>query len=266
MARLGGRMRLAISGGAALPIEVARLFIGLGLPILQGYGLTETSPVVSANTPEDNDPRSVGRPLPGVELRFGEDQELLVRGPGLMMGYWNNPQATAQVINREGWLHTGDQARLERGRLYITGRIKDILVLSNGEKVAPADMESAIALDPLVEQAMVIGEGRPYVSAIVVLNREAWHELARSLALDPNKSESLQDNRVHKRLLARIGAQLRGFPAYAKVRRVIPTVEPWTIENGLVTPTLKVRRSLLLAKFAKEIEEVYAHGLAPAAA
>jgi long-chain acyl-CoA synthetase len=259
-------MRLAVSGGAALPLEVARLFTGLGLPILQGYGLTETSPVISANTAQDNDPRSIGRPLPGIELRFGENDELWVRGPGVMRGYWNNAEATAQAIDQDGWLHTGDQARIEAGRLYITGRVKDILILSNGEKVAPADMESLITLDPLFEQAMVIGEGRSYLTVIVVLNREAWQELAQSLEIDPNKPEHLQDDKVHKRLLARIGTQLRGLPAYAKVRRIIPTLEPWTIENGLITPTLKVKRKLLLSKFSKEIERVYAYGPAPSRA
>ena len=173
-AKLGGRLRMAVSGGAPLSLPVAKTFIGLGVPILQGYGLTETSPVLSVNVPEDNEPGSVGVPLNGVELRIGEQDELLAKTPGMMLGYWNNHVATAEVIDKDGWLHTGDQARIENGHVYITGRIKDILVLSNGEKIPPADMELAICLAPEIDQALIIGEGKPYLSAILVLTPEEW--------------------------------------------------------------------------------------------
>jgi long-chain acyl-CoA synthetase len=264
--RLGGRVRIAVSGGAAMPFAVARLFLGLGLCIVQGYGLTETSPVVSVNTVEDNDPASVGLPLPGIELRLGAEDEILVRGPGVMLGYWNNAQAAAQAIDPDGWLHTGDQARIERGHLYITGRLKDIMVLSNGEKISPVDMEAAIALDPLFEQVMVIGEGQPFLSALVVLNRDMWYSLAPELGLDPAQPQSLSGERAQKYSLARITQKLRDFPAYAKVRRVILSLDPWSIENGLLTPTLKIRRQPILAQFARQIAEVYARGPASAVA
>ena len=143
---MGGRLRLCISGGAALSPQIAHTFLGLGLPICQGYGLTEASPVVSVNLLEKNDPASIGLPLPGVEVAFGENQALLVRGPNVMMGYWRNPEATAQVLDAEGWLNTGDQAKMKDGFLYITGRIKEIIVLGNGEKVPPVDMEIAAHL------------------------------------------------------------------------------------------------------------------------
>ena len=183
-AKLGGNIRAAISGGAALSPEIARVFIGLGVPIVQGYGLTETAPIVSANPLEDNVPSSVGLPIRGVQVRIGDNDELLVKGPGVMLGYWNNHAATAQVIDHDGWLHTGDQARIgEGGHIYITGRIKDILVLSNGEKIPPGDMESAIALDPLVEQVMVVGEGRPYLTALLVLDGEHWAAFAQQQPL-----------------------------------------------------------------------------------
>ena len=168
--RLGGRVRLAISGGAALNASISHAFIGLGVPICQGYGLTEAAPIVSANTIGRNEPASIGMPLPGVEVRLGENSVLQARGPNVMLGYWNNPDATAKVKDAEGWLDTGDQAKWKDGFLYITGRIKEILVLGNGEKVPPVDMELAILLDPLFEQAMVIGEGKPYLTALVVLN------------------------------------------------------------------------------------------------
>lgn len=255
--KLGGRLRIAVSGGAALPFPVARLFIGLGVPILQGYGLTETSPVLSVNLPEDNEPASVGVPLRGTELRIGENDELLARGPGVMLGYWNNHVATAQMIDADGWLHTGDQARIDNGHVYITGRIKDILVLSNGEKVPPGDMESAICLDPLIDQALVVGEGRAYLGALLVLNPDHWFGLARQLGLDPFDPASLDDEHLHARLLKRVRQQLHAFPGWAKIRRLALFLEPWTVDNGLQTPTLKLKRGVVLERFREAVEGLY---------
>jgi len=259
-AKLGGRLRMAVSGGAALSTPVARLFIGLGVPILQGYGLTETSPVISVNMPDDNEPGSVGIPLNGVEVRIGENEELLVKTPGMMLGYWNNHAATAEIIDADGWLHTGDQARIENGHIYITGRIKDILVLSNGEKIPPMDMELAISLVPAIDQVLVIGEGRPFLAAIVVLNTEEWLKLAARFRLDPDAEESLDNDKLQAYLLKKIKACLKDFPGYAKIRRVIPTLEPWTVDNGLLTPTLKAKRARILKRFADKITAIYASG------
>ena len=257
LARLGGRLRIAVSGGAALSGEVARLFLGLGLPLVQGYGLTETSPVVAVNTLTANDPASVGRVLPGVETRIGAEGELEVRGPIVMLGYWRQPEATTAILSPDGWLRTGDQARLAGGYLYITGRIKDILVLSNGEKVAPADLEMALCLDPLFEQAMVVGEGRSYLGALVVLNADLWTGLAAELGLDPQADRSLEDQGLLRLLQQRVRTALTAFPGYAKVRRLAPIVEPWTIENGLLTPTLKVKRAEVLNRYARAVERLY---------
>jgi len=257
-AKLGGRMRYAVSGGAALPFPVARTFIALGLDVLQGDGLTETSPIISVNRPGNNDPASVGEPCRGIEVRIGDNDELVVKSPGIMLGYWNNHAATAEMIDPDGWLHTGDQARLEGGRVYITGRIKDILVLSNGEKIPPADMESAICTDPLIDQALVIGEGRPYLSALVVLNPEHWFGLARAAGVDPLAHDSLCDERLLKKVLHLIQASLHDFPGYAKVRRAALSLDPWTVDNGLLTPTLKVKRSRVLERFSERIAALYA--------
>ncbi len=259
--RLGGRLRVAVSGGAPLSLDVAQEFIGLGIPILQGYGLTETSPVISVNSFQKNDPSSVGLLLRGVEIKIGPDDELLVKTPGLMLGYWNNHAATARVIDSNGWLHTGDQARYENGFLYITGRIKDILVLSNGEKVPPGDMEMAIVLDPLFEQVMVVGEGRPYLGALVVLNSDLWPELARDFDLDPDNPESLKDAKLNTKMQARIRSALVDFPGYAKIRRVGLLLEPWTVDNGQLTPTLKVKRAKVLDYSAELVESLYDDGL-----
>ena len=256
-ARLGGQLQLAVSGGAALSPVVARTFIGLGLNVIQGYGMTESSPVLTANRTSDNEPASVGKALPGVELRIGPNEELLARGPGVMLGYWNNHRATSETITPDGWLRTGDKVRIENDFVYITGRIKEILVMSNGEKIPPADIESAIALNPMFEQALLIGEGRPYLSALVVLNSEEWFPLARQHDLDPFVENSLRDRHLHTTLLKKIAEALHDFPGYAKVRRVTPLLEAWTVENGLLTPTLKVKRAKVLASHADLIEEMY---------
>ncbi len=260
--KLGGRLRVAVSGGAAISPEIARVFLGLGLPMLQGYGLTETSPVISVNPLDNIKPESVGVPLRGIQVRIGDDNELLVKTPGMMLGYWNNHAATAEMIDPEGWLHTGDQARIDDdSHIHITGRIKDILVLSNGEKIPPSDMEMAIALDPLVEQIMVVGEGKPYLGALVVLNPDLWSGWAAEYGLDPSLDESLQDERLEGEMLKRIRAQLTDFPGYAKIRRVALLLEPWTVENDLLTPTMKVKRQKVLAYCSKAYDSLYDDGL-----
>ncbi len=258
--RLGGRLRLCISGGAALNPQIAHAFIGLGLPICQGYGLTEASPVVSVNRLHRNDPASIGEALPGIEVAFGENDALLVKGPGVMLGYWNNPEATAAVLGPTGWLNTGDQARIEHGMLYITGRIKEIIVLANGEKVPPVDMELAIQLDPLLEQVMIVGEAKPFLGALVVLSAEEWARVAREQGLDADPNGRDRE-RAEKLVLARIAEQVRGFPGYAQVRRVALLTEKWTPDNGLLTPTMKLRRAPIAERHAERLAEIYrGHG------
>ena len=255
--RLGGRLRFAVSGGAPLSAEIARLFIGLGISIQQGYGLTETSPVITANTLEDNVPASVGIPIEGVEIRVGEHDELLTRSRCVMMGYWNLPEATRDVIEPDGWLHTGDRVKIENGHVFITGRLKDIIVMANGEKVPPADMEMAIALDSIFDQVMVLGEGRPYLTALVVLNTDELSRLATELGLDPDSNELLSDDRINQELLKRINDQLMDFPGYAQIHRVGLIREPWDIDSGFMTPTMKLRRSRIMNRYGDLIESLY---------
>ena len=257
MAKLGGRMRLAASGGAPLPTPIAKVFIGLGLNLVQGYGLTETSPILSGNPPDDNVPASVGIPLEGIELRIGEDDELLARGPVVMLGYWNNQEATDAVIDSDGWFHTGDKARIENNHVYITGRLKEIIVLANGEKAPPADMEMAIALDTLFEQVMVVGDGRPYLSALLVLSPEQWVVIADSLQLDSEDPESLKSGTFEKLVCEKVAARLTEFPGYARILKVTCTLEPWTIENELITPTLKLKRNRIMEYYSSALENMY---------
>ena len=247
--KLGGRLRIAVSGGAPLAPDIARVFIGLGVPILQGYGLTETSPIISANTHENNIPASVGVLFPGIEFKISEMDELLVRAPNVMLGYWNNRKATEEIIDKDGWLRTGDKVKYEDGHIFITGRLKEIIVMANGEKVPPADMEMCIAMDSLFEQALVLGEGKPYLSALVVLNEEA----AEAEGLDPSRITEAQESL----LLERINGQLDNFPGYAKVVRVSVAKEPWSIENGLITPTMKLKRKSILERYMSDLDRLY---------
>lgn len=257
--QFGGQLRIAISGGAALNSKVAKAFCGLGLPIIQGYGMTESSPIIAGNSLSYNHPSTVGKPLPQTQVRLGEDNEIQVSSPSVMKGYWNRPQATREAFTEDGWLKTGDVGECDsEGFLRIVGRIKEIIVTSTGEKVPPADLELAIEIDPLFEQAYVIGENRPFISTIVVLNKEEWRKLAETLDLDPNDPESLMATVTRNAILKRIKSAVKDFPQYALPRNVHMTLEPWTIENGLLTPTLKLKRKVLAEKFAPQIQALYA--------
>ena len=259
LARLGGRMRAAISGGAALPPDISRVFLGLGLTVLQGYGMTETSPIATANRPDDNVPESVGRTIPGIQVRIGESNALLIKGPNVMLGYWNNPEATKAILGPDGWLNSGDTARIDAaGHVFITGRLKEIIVLSNGEKVPPMDMEAAILRDPLFEQAMLLGEGKPYLSVMAVVSADHWKKLCAENGLDAGSPATLRSPQAAEIALKRIAAQLKEFPGYAQVRRVSLCGEPWTIENGLLTPTLKLKRAKVMEMYGAEIGGMYA--------
>lgn len=257
--RLGGRLRFAICGGAPLSVELAREFTALGVPVLHGYGLTEAGPVVSVNRPVDNRPDGIGPPLTGVEVRIGHQDELLVRGPSLMAGYWRDQAATAQAFDADGWLHTGDQGQQgAQGHLRIIGRLKDIIVMSNGEKVAPAALEAAIGLDPLFEQVLVVGEGRPWLAALIVLDAEQWQSFAQDCSVDADDPMALRDRYVERRVLRRIGRSISAFPGYAQVRRVGLLANPWTVESGLLTPTQKLRRAQILREHAALVDSLYA--------
>ena len=254
LAAFGGRLRAAVCGGAPLPPSVSRTFSALGLPLLQGYGLTETSPIIAGNRLESNLPHSVGELLPGVEVKIADQQEILYRGPSLMMGYWNNPAATAAAIDADGWFHTGDCGQLEAGRLFITGRLKEIIVLANGEKMPPSDVQHAIEQDPLIDQCMVIGEGKPFLAALVVICQSELDRI-NHLRLQPMQIDSEE---FQQELITRIDAAITEFPGYARIHRVAASLEPWEIDNGLLTPTLKLKRPQVEAHFSKQITALYA--------
>ncbi len=253
--RLGGKLRFAISGGAALAPSVAKVFIGLGLPLCQGYGLSEASPLLSVNLIDNNNPLTIGQAVPGVELRVGENDVLFARGPNIMLGYWDNPEATRAVLSDDGWLNTGDQGKIDaQGFVTITGRLKEIIVLGNGEKIPPGDMEMAIQLDPLFEQVLIFGEGKPYLSAIVVLNDDEWVSVAEATAVNPQFGS---DCKAEKILLQRISKHIKHFPGYAQVRKITVAKDKWTIDSGMMTPTMKLKRNEIVKKYAGAIDEMY---------
>lgn len=257
--QFGGNLKIAISGGAAISHKVARTFCALGLAPIQGYGMTEASPIIAGNSLTLNQPDTVGIPI-GTEIRLAEQtREIQVRGPSVMKGYWNRPEDTARTFTEDGWLKTGDIGEYnETGLLRIRGRIKEIIVTSTGEKIPPVDLELAIETDPIFAQTYVVGDDRPFISLVTVLNPDEWKKLAATLNLNPEDPESLKTTAVRNALLRRAKAAASDFPHYALPRNVTAELEPWTIENGLLTPTLKLKRAPLHKKFAEQIEAMYA--------
>jgi long-chain acyl-CoA synthetase len=257
--RLGGRLHLFVSGGAALNPKIARFLLSAGITVLPGYGLTEASPVLSVNLERRIKPDTVGPALPGVELKLSSEGELLARGPMIMQGYWNRPQETAEVIDADGWLHTGDKAVIDTdGYVRIVDRAKEIMVLSNGENVPPAVVEQHLALDPCVLQAMIIADGRDYVAALVVpderMLRQHWQrEHGRNL---PERWR--RDAGVRDWMLARMAAHTHDLPSYEQVQRFMFVDEEWTQESGLLTPTLKLKRRLIVDLHKDDIRRLYA--------
>ncbi len=236
----GGQLRFTLSGGAPLSKKIARMFVGLGVPILQGYGLTETSPILCANTLRENNPESVGKPLGNVQVCLNDNGELLAKGPNIMLGYLNEEQTTAAVIDKAGWLHTGDLARIDdAGFVYITSRLKEIIFLTDGSKVYPLDMEPLLSESNLIEQVMVVGNSRPFMTALVVPS-EAGRNLSES------------------EMLEQVLAKMVGFPDYALLCQVTILNHEWTVENDLLTPSLKLRRAKITQVFTAEIEAMYA--------
>lgn len=254
LAAFGGRLRVAVSGGAPLEQGVSRMLIGVGLPLVEGYGLTEAAPVVAANTVEDNVPGSVGRPLQGVEVKLGAQDELLVRTPSVMTGYWKDSARTRETLDPAGWLSTGDIAELKEGRIFLCGRLADVIVLSIGEKVNANIVEAELTNDPLFKQALVVGDRRPFLVAVIVLDSDAWELFAAKKGLDPREPNH-PTSKIE--LQAKIMPLLASMPRYAQIHALHLTLEPWTIETGLLTPTLKLKRDRLIPVFAEKIEELY---------
>lgn len=254
----GGRIRALTSGGAALPDHVARFYHERGVILVQGYGLTETSPVITVSTPRQMKIGTVGRPIPGVEVRIAADGEILTRGPHVMLGYWNKPQATAEAI-RDGWLHTGDLGELDAdGFLRITGRKKEIIVTAAGKNVAPVYLEALLTEDPLIQQAMVLGDGRKFLTALIVPSAEALRAeiMSRRISVT-SAAEALRHPQVLALYEERIRSRLAVVSHYEQVGKFVLLPRAFSIEEGELTPTLKLRRGVIQEHFAREIEAMY---------
>lgn len=256
--RTGGRLRFFVSGGAPLSKDIAEFFYAAGLPILEGYGLTESSPVIAVNTLTHLRLGSVGRPIPGVEVKIADDGEILARGPNIMLGYYDNPQATAEAI-QDGWLMTGDIGHLDRdGYLVITDRKKDILVTAGGKNVAPQPIENRLKTDRYLSMAVVLGDRRPCLVALLVPNFEQLERYARGNGIDfTSMADLVQHPRIHELLRQRLDLHQKDLARYEQIKEFHVLDRELTVEAGELTPTLKVRRKEVAQKFASEIEALF---------
>ncbi|GBD36374.1 Long-chain-fatty-acid--CoA ligase FadD15 [bacterium HR36] len=254
----GERIERLNSGGAPLPRAVAEAYWDAGLPLLQGYGLTETSPVISFNRLEQNRIGTVGQALPGVEIRIAEDGEILVRGPNVTPGYWRNPEATQQAL-ADGWFHTGDLGFLDAdGFLTITGRKKDLLVLSNGKKVVPTELESLLAGSPHIEQAVVSGDGRSYLTALIVPREATLLQLAQQYQLtDLPREQLLLHPTVLQFFREELDRLLMHQPSWEQIRKFVLLPEPFRLEADELTVSLKIRRQFVLEKYRHLLDRLY---------
>jgi long-chain acyl-CoA synthetase len=255
----GPRIDFLCSGGAPLSPAVARAYHAAGLLVLQGYGLTESSPVISFNRKSRYKLETVGPPIPGVEVRVAEDGEVLTRGPHVMKGYWNNPQATAEAL-RDGWLHTGDLGALDDGFLSITGRKKELLVLSNGKKVVPSAVEGRLLAEPCIDQAVVYGEGHNFLTALVVPN---WPNLRRALAEagtspDGQADEALATHPAAVGLLERrVAAAVADLSRWERPKKFVVLPRPFSVAADELTVSLKLRRGVIFAHHREALEALY---------
>ena len=241
--QLGGNLRAFVSGGAALNPEIGDFFIGLGVKILQGYGQTEASPLISANRPEKIRIETVGPAVKGVEAKLTEEGELIVKGDCVMKGYWKDEKATSETII-DGWLHTGDIATIaEDGFITITGRKKEIIVNSGGDNIAPARPEAALTFQETIFQSMVIGDRRPYLVAVIVPEVE--------------KTKSLGEKEINEIISSEVKKANEGLSSIEKIRKFIIAKEPFSTENGLLTPTMKVRRHKVFEIYGETLDDLY---------
>jgi long-chain acyl-CoA synthetase len=261
---LGGNVRVIASGSAALQPRLARVFNAAGIPLMEGYGLTESSPVISVNDGRNNGLRfgSVGKAIPNVEVKVAADGELLARGPNIMIGYYQNPDLTREVVDEEGWLHTGDIGRVdEDGFIFITDRKKEIFKTSGGKYVAPQVLENKMKESRFVEQVMVIGENRKFPAALIVPNFPFLQEYCALKGIEFKDRETIvKDQRINQRIFQDVSDMMAEMGSWERVKKIALLPKEWTIEGGELTPSMKLRRKPMMAKYAQVVEELYAEG------
>ncbi|MDM7460897.1 MAG: long-chain fatty acid--CoA ligase [bacterium] len=255
----GGRLIWAISGGAALDPQVAEFYWENGVQLFQGYGLTETSPVLTCGAPNRHKLGTAGAPFPGVEIKIADDGEILARGPNIMQGYWRKPEATAQAIDPEGWFHTGDVGEIVDGQyLRITDRKKDIFVLAGGKNVAPVALENALVRNPYIEQAVIYGDKKKFVSALIVpdfVQLEAWAE--REGITYESREQLIENPQVRAFMTEQVAQAMRPFANYEQVKQFILLPQAFTFEAGDVTITLKMRRARIIERYREQLDALY---------
>ncbi len=260
-ARTGGRLRFFVSGGAPLAPEINKFFYAAGLIILEGYGLTETSPVIGVNTTEDFRIGTIGRPIEGVEVRIAEDGEIVTRGPGVMKGYYNNPQATAEAIDENGWFHTGDIGELRDGFLAITDRKKDIIVTAGGKNIAPQPVENLVKTNKYVSQAVMLGDKRRFPSMLIVPNfeqLETWAKRRNFIWTD--RTQLIRMPAVHAKMEEEVLGMLGGLAQYERPKKIALLEQDFSLEQGEMTPTQKVKRRVVDKNYKSIIDAMYTGG------
>jgi len=258
--KLGGRVRFFLSGGAPLADDIAYFFLAMGIPILQGYGLSETSPVISVNTPKDNRIGSVGKVVKNVEVKFADDGEILVRGPNILQGYFNKPNETASVFE-DGWFKTGDIGKIDKdGFLYITDRKKELLKTSGGKYLAPQPIESMLKGSMYVAQVMLVGENKKFPSVLIVPNWEVLEGYAKSNGVSGSRKCLCDDPKILDMMLKEVNRLTPDLAQYEKIKKVALIENEFTIENGELTPTQKVKRRIVEDHYKDVIEKMYQGG------
>ncbi len=263
--RIGGKLRFFISGGAPLAYHVAKFFYGANILILEGYGLTETSPVTNVNTETELKFGTVGKPVPGTEIRIAEDGEILVRGPQVMKGYYNLPDATAEAIDDEGWFHTGDVGEIDgEGYLKITDRKKDIIVTAGGKNIAPQPIENRVKQSAFIDEAVMVGDRRPFAILLIVPNPVKLEEWAVAQGITEKGDALLGDERVLRKLEEESLGNLEGFARFERPKKIALLAAEFTVEGGVLTPTQKVKRRVVEERFGDVIRGLYEDGAVPA--
>jgi long-chain acyl-CoA synthetase len=259
--RFGGRLRFLVSGGAPLAPEIAEFFHACGILVLEGYGMTESTAATCVNTPDDFAFGTVGRPIPGASIKIADDGEILIGGRGVMRGYHGLPEATAESIDAEGWLHSGDLGRvLPSGHVQITGRKKDLIITSGGKNIGPAHFQNLLkSRSPWVSQVLMHGDRRPYCVALVTINEESVGKWARDRGLAYASYAELSGLPQVKALVqADVDAINKELPSYETVKKIALCAEDWTVENGFLTPSMKVKRAVVEATWADTLDGLYA--------
>ena len=260
---LGGNLETMVSGSAALQTRLGRVFGAAGIPVMEGYGLTETSPVISVNDQRNRGWKigSVGKVIEGVEVRIAEDGEILCKGPNVMQGYYKDPELTAKVINREGYFHTGDIGEIDQeGFLRITDRKKEMFKTSGGKYVAPQLLENQMKQSRFIEQVMVVGEGEKMPAALIQPNFEFLFEWAKRHEIDlGTNGKAVEDPRVMERIKEEVEKANEQFAKWEKVKQIRLTPDVWTVDDGHLTPTMKLRRKVIKEKYIDLYNDIYGH-------